>query len=203
MPKVSAAHKEQRRQAILEAALEVFIGRGYQLSTIDDIASRSGLSVGAIYRYFRNKGEIMLTLVEERLGRTPELFARLTRATGDPMERLEAAVGLFASALRVRHPATGRLLLVTLAEAVQDGEVRNGLHDRFRGLVEYLQGVIDEGVAAGMFRPDVDARVLAALLMCTADGLTIYWTTDMEDLDLRSMRSTMLTMLRAYLTQKE
>lgn len=203
MPKVSAAHKEQRRQAILEAALEVFIGRGYQLSTIDDIASRSGLSVGALYRYFRNKGEIMLTLVEERLGRTPELFARLTRATGDPMERLEAAVGLFASALRVRHPATGRLLLVTLAEAVQDGEVRNGLHDRFRGLVEYLQGVIDEGVASGMFRPDVDARVLAALLMCTADGLTIYWTTDMPDLDLRSMRSTMLAMLRAYLTQKE
>lgn len=203
MPKVSAAHKEQRRQAILEAALEVFIGRGYQLSTIDDIASRSGLSVGALYRYFRNKGEIMLTLVEERLGRTPELFARLTRATGDPMERLEAAVGLFASALRVRHPATGRLLLVTLAEAVQDGEVRNGLHDRFRGLVEYLQGVIDEGVALGMFRPDVDARVLAALLMCTADGLTIYWTTDMPDLDLRSMRSTMLAMLRAYLTQKE
>lgn len=203
MPKVSAAHKEQRRQAILEAALEVFIGRGYQLATIDDISSRSGLSVGAIYRYFRNKGEIMLTLVEARLGRTPELFERLTRATGDPMERLEAAVGLFASALRVRHPATGRLLLVTLAEAVQDGEVRNGLHDRFRGLVGYLQGVIDEGVAAGMFRPDVDARVLAALLMCTADGLTIYWTTDMPDLDLRSMRSTVLAMLRAYLTQKE
>lgn len=203
MPRVSEAHKEKRRQDILDAALEVFIGKGYQLATMDDISSRCGLSVGAIYRYFRNKGDIMLTLVEERLGRTPELFARLTEEIGDPWERVQASVDLFVSALRVRHPGTGRLLLVTLAEAQQENDIRRGLHARFGGLVAYLKSVIEDGMAAGIFRPDADAGALARLLLCTADGLTVYWTTDTPAVELRPIRDEILRMLKAYLLNKE
>lgn len=199
MPRVSDAHKEQRRQAILDAAMEVFIGKGYQLATINDISAHCHLSVGALYRYFPTKGEIMLALVEERLGRTPGTFARLTEHAGDPWERLVSCVNLFTSALGVRHPSTGRLLLVTLAEAVHDGEVRRGLYQRFGALREYLKGIIQDGIAAGMFRPDANAEVLAALLLCTADGGTVYWVTGTPDLDLRSMRSMMLALLRSYL----
>lgn len=200
---MSAAHKEERRQTILDAAHAVFIGKGYQVATIDDIAYRSGLSVGAIYRYFHNKSEIMVTLVEERLGRTPELFARLNEPAGDPWERLDRCVEIFISALQVRHPGTGRLLLVTLAEAVQDGEVRQGLHRRFEGLVTYLAGIIRDGVAQGLFRPDADPVALASLLLCTADGVAVYWVTDTPQLDLRSMRAALRGMLRAYLMIKE
>jgi AcrR family transcriptional regulator len=199
VPRVSAAHKEQRRQAILDAALEVFIGKGYQLATINDIAGRSGLSVGALYRYFDTKGDIMLALVEERLGRTPELFARLTARAGDPWERLDRCVDLYTSALRVRHPATGRLLLVTMAEAVQDGEVRRGLQKRYSSLVTYVRSIIEDGIAQGLFRPDADPTALAALLLCAADGVAVYWVTAAPEIDLRTMRSAMLTMLRAYL----
>ncbi|HLN62092.1 MAG TPA: TetR/AcrR family transcriptional regulator [Symbiobacteriaceae bacterium] len=203
MPRVSDEHKERRRQAILDAALDVFIGKGYQLATINDIAARSGLSVGAIYRYFAGKGEIMLALVEERLGRTPELFARLTDKSGSPWERLDRAIDLFTSALRVRYPLTGRLLLVTLAEAVQDGQVRTGLHKRFGDLVTYLRGLIEDGIAQGLFRPDVDVMALATLLLCTADGVAIYWVTGTPEIDLRPMRNTIREMVHAYLIVKE
>ncbi|HYF94290.1 MAG TPA: TetR/AcrR family transcriptional regulator [Symbiobacteriaceae bacterium] len=199
MPRVSAEHKERRRQAILDAAMEVFIGKGYQLATINDISAHCHLSVGALYRYFPTKGEIMLALVDERLGRTPATFARLTETAGDPWERLVRCVNLFTSALGVRHPSTGRLLLVTLAEAVHDSEVRRGLYQRFGALREYLKAIIEEGIAAGMFRSDADAGALAALLLCTADGGTVYWVTGTPDLDIRTMRSMMLALLRSYL----
>ncbi|MDF2629648.1 MAG: TetR family transcriptional regulator [Symbiobacteriaceae bacterium] len=199
MPRVSAEHKEQRRQAILDAAMEVFIGKGYQLATINDISAHCNLSVGALYRYFPTKGEIMLTLVEERLGRTPATFARLTEKAGTPWERLVSCVNLFTSALGVRHPSTGRLLLVTLTEAVHDSEVRRGLHGRFKALREYLSTIIADGIAAGMFRPDADADTLATLLLCTADGGTVYWVTGTPNLDLRTLRSMMLALLRSYL----
>lgn len=203
MPRVSAAHKEQRRQEILDAAMEVFIGKGYQSSTINDISAQCGMSVGAIYRYFRNKGEIMLSLVDERLGRTPEAFARLTEHIEDPWERLDRCVGLFTNALRVRHPATGRLLLVTMAEAVQDGDVRRGLHERFRSLVAYISGVIADGIRSGQFRADADPSALATLLMSAADGVAVYWVTGSPEIDLRVLRSSILAMLRTYLTSKE
>jgi len=203
MPRVSQAHKEGRRQAILNAAMEVFIGKGYQVATINDIAQTAGMSVGALYRYFPNKGELMLALVHERLGRAPELFARLTGRAGGPWERLVRCVELFTTALRVRHPGTGRLLLVTLAEAVQHGEVRQGLHDRFRGLVDYLTEVIREGIDQGLFRPDADPRSLATLLLAAADGVAVYWVTGAPEVDLRQMRQSLVAMLGAYLLIKE
>lgn len=202
-PRVSAQHKEQRRQAILDAALDVFIGKGYQVATIDDIAHRAGLSVGAIYRYFPNKSEIMVTLVGERLGRTPEIFARLTQSEGDPWERLRKCIDLFIRSLRVRHPVTPRLLLVTLAEAVQDGEVRQGLQRRFSALVDYLTGVLEDGIKLGVFRPDADPVALACLLLCTADGTAVYWVTDAPEINLEAMRTTLTEMVRAYLLNRE
>jgi AcrR family transcriptional regulator len=202
LPRVTDAHKEARRQAILDAAMEVFIGKGYQVATIDDIASRCQLSVGALYRYFRNKGDIMVTLVETRLGRAPELFARMTELIVDPWERLERCVELFTSALLVRHPGTGRLLLVTLAEAVQDGEVRRGLQSRFGGLVSYLERIIKDGTDQGVFRPDVDAVALATILLCMADGVAVYWVTDNPAINVRLMRRTVIAMLRSYLLKE-
>lgn len=183
--------------------MEVFIGKGYQVATINDIAQQAHLSVGALYRYFPTKGELMLALVNERLGRAPELFARLTDRAGDPWERLERCAELFTTALRVRHPGTGRLLLVTLAEAVQHGEVRHGLHQRFTGLVDYLEGLIAEGVAQGLFRADADPRTLAFLLLSTADGVAVYWVTGAPGMDLKAMRQSLVSMLRAYLFVKE
>lgn len=200
-PRVSPEHKERRRQDILDAALEVFIGKGYQQATVDDVAARCGMSVGAIYRYFPTKSDIMLTLVEQRLGRTPELFARMTAGVADPWERLVRCVDLFVSALRVRHPETGRLLLVTWAEALQDGQVRQGLHRRFAGVVEYLAGIIRAGLEAGRFRPDVNPEGLAATLLCTADAVTLYWVTSTPGVDIRAMRQTILAMLRSFLLE--
>lgn len=199
MPRVTEGHKEWRRQAILDAAQSVFLGKGYQLATVDDIAARSGLSVGALYRYFPTKSDMMLTLVEQRLGRTPELFRRLADGAGSPWERLSRCVDIFVSALRVRHPSTGRLLLVAWGEALQDSTVRQGLHLRFAGIVEYVTSVIDEGVRVGEFRSDADPAIIASILLCMADGVTLYWSASTPGVDVRRMRSTALAMLRAYL----
>lgn len=202
-PRVSDEHKERRRQEILAAALDVFIGKGYKQATINDIAARGGMSVGAIYRYFPTKGEIMLTLVEQRLGRTPELFARLTAGVADPWEQLVKCIDLFVSALRIQHPGAGRLLLVAMAEALQDGQVREGLHRRFGGVMAYMAGIIRKGQAQGRFRPDASPDGVAAMLLCTADAATLYWVTRTPGVDIRLLRQTVLAMLRSFLLPDE
>lgn len=52
------------RLALLGAAYEVFSERGYQATSVGDIAERAGVSLGAFYQYFRDRSEIMATLVE-------------------------------------------------------------------------------------------------------------------------------------------
>ena len=58
-PKMPQEHREFRRQQILEAAWECFAEKGYQETTIRDIAERMNLSTGIIYSYFKGKDELL------------------------------------------------------------------------------------------------------------------------------------------------
>jgi AcrR family transcriptional regulator len=68
---------EQRRAAILEAALAVFAGRGYHASSIDDIAREGGVSKALIYEHFDSKQKLYEELLKQHAG---ELFERLATA---------------------------------------------------------------------------------------------------------------------------
>ncbi len=66
---------EQKRQLIIETATRLFSGKGFHATSIQDIVSDSGLSVGTIYLYFSNKEEIFDALLENGLDAfTIELF---------------------------------------------------------------------------------------------------------------------------------
>ena len=69
----------ERRAQILRAARAIFIERGYLSARVEDIASRAGLSKGALYFYFASKREIFDELVEEELAVTRSFLAEAER----------------------------------------------------------------------------------------------------------------------------
>jgi AcrR family transcriptional regulator len=96
---------EERRQAILEAALEVFARRGYNGSSIDEIAHTAGISKALIYEHFPSKRELHVSLLESHV---QEIFERLAdaAATSDPGEvRLRAGVDAFLDFVETRRDA--------------------------------------------------------------------------------------------------
>lgn len=64
MPKVSHQHKEQRRLEIITAGKKVFIQKGYEAATMQDVIEEVGLSRGAVYSYFSNKEDLFLSVLE-------------------------------------------------------------------------------------------------------------------------------------------
>lgn len=62
MPKVVPTYAEDAKKRILQAASEEFKDKGYFQSTMDGVASRLGISKGAIYRYFESKEKILAAL---------------------------------------------------------------------------------------------------------------------------------------------
>ena len=58
---------KQRREQILEAALEVFSARGYGNAAVPEIAARAGVAVGTIYNYFPSKKDILTALLENNI----------------------------------------------------------------------------------------------------------------------------------------
>ncbi len=72
MPRVSAQHEQAVRDRIVRAAIEVFAEHGFHRATMQDIVRKSGLSVGAIYTYFKSKSELILAgcdlITDQELG---------------------------------------------------------------------------------------------------------------------------------------
>ena len=65
MPRVSQAHLDARRQQIVGAARARFASHGFAHTSMADIIAESGLSNGAIYRYFTSKEEIVIAVCEQ------------------------------------------------------------------------------------------------------------------------------------------
>ena len=64
----SSEEPRNTRQRILEAAVEVFAGKGYHEARVDEIVDVSKTSKGAVYSYFPSKERIFLALVDEFAG---------------------------------------------------------------------------------------------------------------------------------------
>ncbi|BDU01711.1 TetR/AcrR family transcriptional regulator [Nocardia sputorum] len=83
MPRVSEAHLERRRQQILDAARRCFARKGFYETSMQDVFAESGLSAGAVYRYFKSKDELVTALATET---TVSLRIAMDQAIGrDPL----------------------------------------------------------------------------------------------------------------------
>lgn len=65
MPRVSQAYLDARRQQIIDAARARFASHGFAGTSMPDLVEASGLSIGAIYRYFKGKDEIVVAICEQ------------------------------------------------------------------------------------------------------------------------------------------
>jgi len=89
MPKVSDAHREGRRDQILDAAMERFTAQGLQVTTMADIIAASGLSAGAIYGYFDSKQELAIAVARRAIeGRVADVLAASDAHPLSPSELL-------------------------------------------------------------------------------------------------------------------
>jgi AcrR family transcriptional regulator len=96
---------EERRELILDAALEVFAARGYHGSSIDEIAGTAGVSKALIYEHFPSKRDLHVSLLERHV---QEIFERLAEAaaTDDPGEvRLRGGVNAFLEFVETHRDA--------------------------------------------------------------------------------------------------
>src|SRR5256885_14223377 len=148
MPRVSQRHEQEVRDRIVRAAISVFAERGFHRATMQDIVRASGLSVGAIYTYFRSKSELILAgcdlITDQELA---QLASRLAGVSGY-RDRIAAAVGFWFDNLAIEQTERGSsfLILQAWAEADTDPAIREMLLRRRRGTVTAAVMLLQAGV---------------------------------------------------------
>jgi AcrR family transcriptional regulator len=182
MPRVSAAHEQAVRARIVESALRVFAEKGYHGATIGDVVRDSGLSVGAIYTYFRGKDELFLATCDFSAGQgLGELGNRLVRGTSVG-EKLAIAIAFFLDAMADAPDAPGmaNMLVAQWARAEAEPSVRASLSRRRDQLTAAGELLIREGIATGELPSWTDPQALAAAYVTFLDGL-LLWSLEQGD----------------------
>ncbi len=194
--------REERRQQILEAALAVFLEKGFNATKVSDVAARAGVSQGTIYWYFESKESLFKAAVQPFLRvdvEDEETQAILTAemSATDKLHQLAMAMESFAE--------TAQGLYALLMEFWFSSSHRQEVSQMWRSLLigygEVVTQVIRQGIAAGEFRP-VDAEALVWALLAVSDGLAIY-KAFMPELDLGRVGQVFIETLLAGLSLED
>lgn len=157
-------------QAILEAASNLFIKRGYEGTSMQDIAHELEISRSALYYYFKNKEEILASLTEGLTIVAERLATQVVEKSKEPDDALRELVRQHAK-LILLHPVQFRV--VDQAEGSLPESQRKIAESARRLLLQKFTDVIQRGIDAGHFRL-VNARVAAFALIGLCNW-TAWW----------------------------
>lgn len=155
--------------ALLESAAATFAERGFEASSMDEIAERAGLSKGALYYRFRTKQDLFLALLDQRCDlyarQIDESFADGAQAVIHPRE---IAIR-FARLLRRDH--WPRLFLEFVSRANREAASRRELRVR----MARLRKSVGNAIEGAMRRADVEAAVSSDVLARAMISLATGW----------------------------
>ena len=162
----SSAPKFRRRadarpDEVLDAAIALFAEKGYAATTVQEIATRAGLSKGAVYLYFPSKAAVLEGLVERAISPVAQVaLSQLSNFSGDPRPLIAQALKAFA--LRLRDPDLLAVPRIVIHEALAAPEIaqmyRRAVLDK---AVPALTALIARGVKDGHLRkvdPEMTVR---------------------------------------------
>lgn len=165
--------KLARRRDIIHAARECFFQRGFENTTIQQIAGRVELSTGTIYLYFKSKEEIYVSILEEGLDIMLELFRTGIRPGLSATANLQNVIAAF---MRF-HASYGQYLDIMAFMRLSSehsssipAELQARVRDQVEACYAEVEQVIQQGIDAGELRP-VDTRGFARSLWGLLTGL--------------------------------
>lgn len=155
-----------RREAILRAASDCFIAKGFHATSMAEICAKAGMSPGTLYHYFRSKSEIIAGIIEQERRETAELIAGVGEAA-DILTGLQAALNRAADEL-----ATGDLILhaEVASEVLRQPELRAIAIDAERQAEIRLAAVLELGQQRGQIDGRLEPMHAAEVVFSLIDG---------------------------------
>ena len=171
MPKVSDAHLAARREQIIDAAMTRFAEGGFHSTGMAEVIAATGLSAGAVYRYFPSKEALIQAIVEERvLSNAAAAFGRiLDDGVDDPVEAIYAGLGVVDAVTARQGVDITKVAVQAWGEALRNPAILEVAQHAYAQMRSYLAAVAHRAKEHGRLGPDADpdelGKVMLSLLM--------------------------------------
>ena len=187
------AKTEARRAEILSTALEAFSARGFQGSSLREIAEAVGLSQAGVLHHFSSKEALLAAVLAEK---DATQLAHFEHAHG--LGVLDALRGAVAENLA--QPGLIRLFTTLSAEAINEDHPAHAYFQlRYAGARDLISRGLAQGKVDGDVRQDVDVEMAAALLIAIMDGLQMQWLLN-DEFDMLAAFDTFLATFRSTIS---
>ncbi|MFC8615291.1 TetR/AcrR family transcriptional regulator [Micromonospora purpureochromogenes] len=170
MPRVSDAHLAARRQQILDAARRCFLRDGFHNTSMQDVIAEAGLSVGAVYRYFPSKNDLITSIAQSVIGGADAVFAELAAAE-PPLPLVEA----LDRALTYVDAQSGEGGILPLAiqvwsESLRDPALATFVNATYSGFRDRFALLARRARETGELPPDADPEAVGTALFGLVPG---------------------------------
>ena len=155
------------KEKILDAAMKVFSAYGYEGASIRAIAKSAGISIGGVYLYFRNKEELYLNLIKDRIEEQVLTTKETVASAGSPEDGLRAFLSLHLE-YGIKNK---ELILINIREHgfAFGREIKRKF---LRSQIELLMKVLNEGITDRVFRA-CNTEEAARIIMATLRGIVL------------------------------
>ena len=164
--------RNDKRERIVEAAIEVFAEKGFAAARISDIAKGANVADGTIYLYFRNKEDLLLTIFEEKMEDILRDLDTALEGLVDPVDRMRAYARAHFHQLRT-HPSLAQVLQIELRQSTRF--VRQYRPERLWQYLGVFEALIRDGQASGRLRASLDPFLATWAFFGALDELSIQW----------------------------
>ncbi|MFZ4809074.1 MAG: TetR/AcrR family transcriptional regulator [Hyphomicrobiaceae bacterium] len=194
MPRLKPSTQVARQERILDAAEACFARAGFHRTTMQDIASGAGVSLGALYVYFKSKEALIAGIAERDRSKLQREFAGLADAPD-----LVAAIGKLGEHYTVEEPQYKRVLCLEIGvEATRNEAVGQIFRSVDRFVLDGFTQLFERARADGRIDPALDTRTIAMVLAVLGDGL--FWRRAIDpDFDAKSVMPAILAILGGML----
>lgn len=195
MAKQGAA--ETKRDVIVECALRLILKKGYDGTTVDDVAALAGVSKGLVSYHFTKKEALFRAVLVKILAKLESDLEAVHRRDLPARERLRLYFkNLFES--EERTSAYYTVLVDFLAQAPREPSVREYTQIIYQTILRYVEMTIRDGIGAGEFQP-VDVKLAASAVVALTEGFVFQHLYNPDGINLAQAYQLSDTLLAEYL----
>jgi AcrR family transcriptional regulator len=164
---------EERRNQIIQSAIQVFGRKGFAKTRMEDVASESGLSKGLLYWYFKSKEEIITAIADLLFSGEFRKMQNLSVEGTTATACLESFLEIFLDDLKAMLKVAP-VIYEFYALAFRNATVRRVMQEYLHRFVTILEPIVQHGMDNGEFKPG-NARQATIAIGAALEGTLLLW----------------------------
>ncbi len=163
-----------KHSKIIVSATKVFAKKGFFNARISDIAKEAKVADGTIYLYFNNKFDILISVLEEEIGKIIEQIEKAIEKETDPVKMLTIFIEKHLLAMK-QNKNLAEVIHIELRQS--DRLIKEYRNTSFKQYIDVISKIIKKGQEQGIYRTDILPDIAKRAFFGALDEVSRIWTT--------------------------